>query len=160
MKLAVAGGLALVLLILTASSIHGQRGRMGHYDPKAEITIQGTIEKLDRMDHRNMAGMPGMGMGVHLTVKSGTEKTEVHVGPAAFVEKSMTFKEGDTVEVVGSKVSMMGRTALIAREVKTDGKVLKLRDENGAPLWSGMHRSIPDVGTFKEEELCLPEDVY
>ena len=159
-RVTVAAAFALLLLIIAASPIHGQRGRMmmGHYDPKAEITIQGTIEKLDRFEHGNMPGMPGMGMGIHLAVKSGNETTEVHLGPAAFVEKTMTFKEGDRVEIVGSKVAMMGRTTLIAREIKKDGKVLKLRDEHGVPLWSRMHRGVPDVGAIREEELCLPDD--
>jgi len=51
-RLTVAAGFALVLLIIAASSIYSQRGRMTmeHYNPKAEITIQGAIEKLDRFE--------------------------------------------------------------------------------------------------------------
>jgi hypothetical protein len=77
--------------------------------------------------------MPGMGL--HLIVKTDKETIGVHLGPAAFIVKTMTFKEGDTVEVVGSKVMMMGRPTLIAREVKKGDQVLKLRDERGMPLW-------------------------
>ena len=152
-----AAGLAVLVLSIAATATHAQHGRMmmGQYDRKTEITIIGTIEKLDRFEHGNMPGT-----GVHLAVKSGNETTEVHLGPAAFVEKTMTFKEGDTVEVVGSKVAMMGRTALLAREVKKDGKVLKLRDEYGVPLWSGMHKAVRDIGAIEEEELCLPYEFY
>ncbi len=83
------------------------------------------------------ANMPGM--GIYLIVKSGNETTEVHLGPAAFVEKTMTFKEGDSIQVTGSKVTMMGRTTVMAREVKKGDEVLKLRDENGVPLFPGMY---------------------
>ena len=76
--------------------------------------------------------------GLHLTVQSGEEKYDVHVGPSAYVEsKGFKFAEGDQVEVIGSKVDMNGAPALIAREIKTDGKVLSLRDKKGFPLWSG-----------------------
>lgn len=150
----VAFGVFLVVII--ASSMYGQRGRMmmGPYDSKAEITMYGTVQKLDQFEHSKMPGV-----GIYLAIKNGKETTEVHLGPAAFVEKSMTFKEGDTIEVVGSKATMMGRTIFLAREIKKDGKVLKLRDENGIPLWPGMRRPISDVGRTEEEKLCLP-DVY
>jgi hypothetical protein len=151
-RMTVAFGVLLVVIV--ASSIYGQRGRMmmGPYDSKAEITIYGTVEKLDQFEHWKMPGM-----GIYLAIKNGNETTEVYPGPAAFVEKSMTFKEGDTIEVVGSKATMMGRTVFLAREIKKDGKVLKLRDENGMPLWPGMQRPISDVGRTEEEELCLPD---
>jgi hypothetical protein len=122
----------LLLVIAGAQGLLAQRGRMrmGHYDPKTVVTIKGTVEKIDQAHYMNMPGM-----GLHLTVKTDKETTEVHLGPAAFIEKTMTFKEGDTIQVVGSKVMMMGRPALIAREVKKEDKVLKLRDERGMPLW-------------------------
>jgi hypothetical protein len=122
----------LLVVIVSAQGLLAQRGRMrmGHYDPKTEVTIKGTVEKLDQLQYTNMPGM-----GLHLIVKTDKETIGVHLGPAAFIEKTMTFKEGDTVEVVGSKVMMMGRPTLIAREVKKGDQVLKLRDERGMPLW-------------------------
>jgi hypothetical protein len=117
---------------------------MGNYDPKAEITFKGTIEKIEKPENRENWGaehMGGMG-GIRLVVKSGNETYTVHLGPAGFVEKTMTFGEGETVEVTGSKMPMMsasGGTVLMAREVKKGDTVLKLRDEHGMPLWPGMH---------------------
>ena len=116
MKYITAAAILTVLLIMAAASSgqapHGQM-MMGNYDPKTEVTIQGTVEKINRMGNANMPGM-----GIYLIVKSGNETAEVHLGPAAFVEKTMTFKEGDTIQVTGSKVTMMGRTTVMAREVK------------------------------------------
>jgi hypothetical protein len=135
-RITAVAGLTALLLTIAVSSLHAQRGQrrgmmMGNYDPKTEITIQGSVEKIDRLNYGNMPGM-----GIHLTVRSGNEITNVHLGPAPFVDKAMTLKEGDTIQVTGSKVTMMGKAALIAREIKKDDHVLKLRDANGVPLWS------------------------
>jgi hypothetical protein len=117
---------------------------MGNYDLKAEITFKGTIEKIEKPENRENSAtehMRGMG-GIRLVVKSGNETYTVHLGPVGFVEKTMMFAEGDTVEVTGSKMPMMsapGGTVLMAREVKKGETVLKLRDERGMPLWPGMH---------------------
>jgi DNA/RNA endonuclease YhcR with UshA esterase domain len=129
---------ALLVAGAIVRPVQAQRGRMmmGNYDPKTEITIQGSVEKVDRLTSEAMPGM-----GIHLVLKSGKETIEIHLGPASFVEKTMTFKEGNTIEVIGSKVTMMGKTVVVAREIKKENKVLKLRDEKGVPLWSRMQRS-------------------
>jgi hypothetical protein len=44
------------------------------------------------------------------------------------------------VEVKGSRVTFEGKPAIIAAEVKKGDEVLKLRDENGFPMWSGWRR--------------------
>ncbi len=144
-RTAVIIGLAILIVLMVATvSVNAQREHtmgpmmgpmMGHYDSKTEVTFEGTVEKIDRPASEHMPPM-----GLHLLVNSGNETFRVHLGPAEFVEKTMTFKEGDTVQVTGSKMMMMGETAIIAREVKKGEKVLKLRDENGMPLWGGMHR--------------------
>jgi hypothetical protein len=54
----------------------------------------------------------------------------------------MEFKEGDTIQIIGSKITMMGRTVVIAREVRKDDQVLTLRDEKGVPVWSRTGRPI------------------
>jgi hypothetical protein len=137
-------GLSLLMLLIFGTLIQSQDRpvagpmtspmMMGHYDATKETTIKGTVEKVEE------PGTEGMhGMGLRLLVKSGGESFTVHLGPAAFVEKTMTFREGDAVEVTAVKMPMMGDTAFMAREVKKGDKVLKLRDENGMPLWMGMH---------------------
>jgi len=142
---AAAGLLGLVLLGIAAASPQGHPGMMmGTYDPKSEVTLQGTIEKVYRPDHTTMPMMRGgmTGMGLHLVLKAENKDYEIHLGPAAFVERTMTFKEGDAIKVLGAKVTMMGEDVIMAREVTKGEQVLKLRDENGMPFWSGMmHRS-------------------
>ncbi len=104
---------------------------MPHYDASTETNITGTVQDIL---HPQMGRMNG----THLLVKTETETIEVHVGPSNFVtNEGFTFAKGDSVQVLGSKVTMGGKEALIAREVTRDGKTLTLRDKTGRPLWAG-----------------------
>src|SRR5215467_239483 len=141
-RIAVLIGLTTLLLVgVAAASIptdHWQMPgpmMMGYYDLKAEVTFKGSVTKIERMGTDHMRGMGG----IRLIVKGEDETYTVHLGPADFVEKTMTFKEGDSVEVKASRMPMMGETVFMAREVQKGDTVLKLRDEYGIPLWPGMH---------------------
>jgi len=105
--------------------------KMAPYEVSTEATITGTVEDVLQPQRGRM-------MGTHLVVKTSAETIEVHVGPSNFVSgKGFTFAKGDSVQVVGSKVTIEGKEALIAREVTRDGKTLTLRDKTGRPLWAG-----------------------
>ena len=134
-------GLTTLLLVgVVSASVPTYRWQMsgpmmmGHYDLKAEVTFKGTVTKIERMGTDHMRGMGGM----RLIVRSENEMYTVHLGPADFVEKTMTFKEGDSIEVTASRMPMMGDSVFMAREVKKGDTLLKLRDENGMPLWPGI----------------------
>ena len=65
----------------------------------------------------------------------------VHLGPGWYLdEKKFAVKVGDTVSATGSKVTLNNQPALIAREVTVNGTTLKLRDDQGLPVWRGMGR--------------------
>ena len=105
--------------------------RMPHYDTSTEITIAGTVQEVL---HPQMGRMNG----THLLLKAETETIEVHIGPSNFVSsEGFTFAKGDPVQVLGSKVTIGGKQALIAREVTKDSKTLTLRDKTGRPRWTG-----------------------
>lgn len=105
--------------------------KMTRYDVSSETTITGTVQ--DVLQPRR-----GRMMGTHLIVRTATETIEVHVGPSDFVtNQGFSFAKGDAVEILGSKVTIDGKEALIAREVTKDGKTLTLRDKTGRPLWAG-----------------------
>lgn len=135
MKALIATAAAVLLMTLAVLSVTAQSGQRGpmmrQYDLKTETTFTGTVESVDQTGYANMQGN-----GIHLIVKTGEETKDVHLGPAAFIEPKMTFKKGDTVEITGSKVTMMGKNAVIAREVKKGDQVLTLRDEAGMPVWA------------------------
>lgn len=114
----------------TGGMRHGHM-KMVPYEVSSETTITGTVEDVLQ---------PHMGhmMGTHLIVKTATETIEVHVGPSNFVTKEgFAFGKGDSIQVLGSKVTIDGKEALISREVTKDGKTLILRDKTGRPLWAG-----------------------
>jgi hypothetical protein len=66
---------------------------------------------------------------------------DVHLGPSWFLDREgVSVAKGDAVEVNGSVIDLNGETFLIARELKTGKKVVKLRDELGVPAWAGGRR--------------------
>jgi len=105
------------------------------YDPTTEVTVKGAVEKVTQ--DTSPMGWPG----THLTLKTGTETLDVHVGPSAFLtEKKFEIAAGDQIEVIGSKIKYEGADALLAREVKKGDKSLILRNAEGIPQWSAGRR--------------------
>lgn len=110
--------------------------KMGHamkmvpYDVSSETTITGSVQDV-------LQPIMGRMTGTHLIVKTETETIEVHVGPTDFVtNEGFAFAKGDSVQILGSKVNIDGKDALISREVTKNGKTLTLRDKSGRPLWA------------------------
>ena len=106
------------------------------YNPATVETVVGEVVSIDKV-----TPMKGMSYGIHIVVKSDKETVPVHLGPAWYVERLDTkIDKGDTVEVKGSRITYNGKPAIIAAEVKKGDAVLKLRDDNGYPAWSGWRR--------------------
>ena len=121
---------AMSLLLVASAVAQGPGARM--YDPKAEVTLSGSVE-----DVQQQAGQYGWS-GTHLMLKADGQAVEAHLGPSSYVNGSgFAFRKGDQVQVVGSKVKMNGKDVLLAREVSKDGKTLILRNAQGVPMWSG-----------------------
>lgn len=139
-KLTVFGVAALFLLSVAAAS--GQQGwdgcrcwgrGPGHgamYDPAKVETVSGEIVSLEK------PGMMGRVLG--LLLNTGKETIMIHLGPEWYFEQhNAKLSAGDRVEVKGVRTARMGRDVFIAAEIKKDGEILKLRDDNGAPVWAG-----------------------
>lgn len=107
------------------------------YDPKTVETVKGEVVSIDRV-----TPMRGMRKGIHITIKKADKETlSVHLGPSWYIEnQDVKILPKDNVEIKGSRITFQGRPALIAAEVKKGDEVLKLRDENGIPLWSAWRR--------------------
>lgn len=147
------GVMALVSIVLAASVVFAQPMKQGKgwkgsgnwgmgtpyqrmYNPATVETISGTVESVDKI-----TPMRGMYYGIHLQLKTDKETISVHLGPGWYIERLDTkIEKGDNVQVKGSRVTMMGKPAIIAAEVKKGDSVLKLRDENGFPAWAGWRR--------------------
>jgi len=103
------------------------------YNPKTVETIMGEVVSVDKI-----TPMKGMHYGVHMVVKTATETVSIHLGPEWYVEnQDIKIMPKDKVEVKGSRVTFEGKPAIIAAEVKKGNETLRLRDENGFPVWSG-----------------------
>jgi hypothetical protein len=74
-------------------------------------------------------------------LKTEDETISVHLGPGWYIEnQDVKIQPKDKLEVKGSRVTFEGKPVIIAAEVKKGDEVLKLRDKNGFPLWSGWRR--------------------
>jgi len=138
--------LTMFMVIFTAESL-AQQGKKGRgaggwrtdstfnrlYNPKTVETVTGKIIALD-----TLKSAKGMSYGVHLMLKTDKETISIHLGPGRYLE-NQDVKIGlqDKVEIKGSRITFEGKPAIIAAEVKKGDGLLKLRDENGIPVWSG-----------------------
>ena len=79
----------------------------------------------------------GKGNIVRFNLKTDKGPVLVVLGPARFVDgQSLKLAAGDQVEVKGSRITgPKGRTSVTAAEVTKGGQVMKLRDDQGNPLW-------------------------
>jgi hypothetical protein len=112
--------------LLGTSNVVAQR----NYDPKTVESIEGKVLSLEKTPSK------GGGYGVHLTLQTEKETISVHVGPGWYIDKQTPkIETNDTITVTGSRVTVDGKPAIIAAEVKKGNEVLKLRDENGIPAW-------------------------
>ncbi len=142
--------LTALLVVVSAATVFAAPGKGGGgsggwgmggsyqrmYNPATVETVTGTVESVEKV-----TPMTGMRYGIHLMLTTGKETIPVHLGPGWFIERLDTkIVKGDTVEVKGSRVMVAGKPAIIAAEVKKGGETLKLRDENGVPVWAGWRR--------------------
>lgn len=128
-------------LLLFATTALAQPGRgmgMPRYDKATETTLHGTVQEVQ--SHQGRMG----GTGTHLLLKTDAGVVEVHVGPANWLaDKKYTFANGDALQVLGSKVTVAGQDAFLAREITKGDTKIVLRNENGIPAWSGAGRGMP-----------------
>ena len=144
-SLVVAVSLLLTASIAFAGPWRGWRGSGGwgmngpyqrNYNPATAETISGVVESVDKV-----TPLKGMSYGIHLMVKTDKETISVDLGPEWYIERLDTkIQKGDKVEVKGSRVTLSGKPAIIAAEVKKGDSTLVLRDSAGIPAWAGWRR--------------------
>jgi hypothetical protein len=99
------------------------------YDPKSMETVSGEVTQVQTRGRRAKS--------LNLQVKTAKETLMVLLGPASYLEQQkMTLALGDKVEIKGSRIQHPSQALLIAGEVKKGDLVVKLRDDQGKPLWS------------------------
>jgi hypothetical protein len=103
------------------------RGMGMQYNPQTVEIVTGEVTAV-------FSGTGGRRrQGVHITLKTDKETISVHLGPASYLDQEkFQVKQGDKLEVKGSRIDQV----IVAGEVKKGDQVLKLRDDQGRPLWS------------------------
>jgi hypothetical protein len=105
------------------------------YDPKTVETIGGKVLSIEKTTPAKRRGY-----WVDLMLQTENETIEVQLGPAWYIDKQATrIEPNDTITVTGSRVALDGRSAIIAADITKGTELLKLRDDNGIPLWPRRH---------------------
>lgn len=115
----------------------GTQGPYGHlFDSHTIVTLSGRVTAVDRFTPQ------GMGPGIHVILETADETVPIHVGPEWYVAGQDTKLEvGDKIQVRGSRVTFESKPAIIAVEIRKGEQVLRLRAENGFPVWAGWRRA-------------------
>lgn len=101
-------------------------------------TVEGEVTAIDKRPP-----MRRMRPGVHVTLKTERETIRVHLGPAWYVEnQDVQIAPGDRIQVKGSRITFEGKPTIIAAEITKGRVLLRLRDANGFPFWSGWRRRV------------------
>jgi hypothetical protein len=103
------------------------------FDPKTVETVRGEVVNVEEFTLAR-----GMPPSVKLTMKTeNNEALLVFLGPQWYLEeKDFELQPKDKIEVKGSRAIFQGKPALIAAVVFKEDRILKLRNENGVPVWS------------------------
>jgi len=131
-------GLLFALAAFAAEGAPGEPGAKHRhqrmYDTKTVETINGEVVKVEEISHRR-----GKSHGIHLMLKTDKEEIPVLLGPSWYLDKQdVKVEQNDKIEVKGSRITTKrGKPVLLAAEIRKGGALLKLRDENGVPLWGG-----------------------
>jgi hypothetical protein len=123
------------ILVLTglamASAVLGQpSGMQAPISGSPKVELKGKIEKIQL----------AMGQGMpYLEVRTTDKTVRVVLGSMRYLmEQDFNPKAGDEVAVTGYKVN--DGVVAITVTLPASGKVLKLRDDAGRPVWMGRRR--------------------
>lgn len=140
--------MSIGLLIITGAMVSTtwaqQRGGKGmkqmysrNYDVNTVETIEGEVVEVSYNPSQKNAAM----MGVHVVVKTESDTIPVHLGPVWYMNEQDSLNTGDKIEVTGSRITYEGAPAIIAATVKKNEMTLRLRDQNGYPVWRGWRKN-------------------
>lgn len=97
------------------------------------VTIDGTISNVGAFRPADNAAL-----GLRLKVKDKDGKTHiVYAGPRQWaMQQDVDWETGKNVKVKGSKTQVDGKQVIMASEITIEGKTLRIRDDEGKPLWN------------------------
>jgi hypothetical protein len=135
--------LSLLSLVLAASA-WGQSGPQsgggpgGLYNPDTVVTLSGIVIA------KTPPSAKGLPQLAYLTLKTNTGKITVFLGPDLYVDKlPVRIQNLDKIQVTGSEITWEGKAVILAATITKGDQVLKLREPNGVPVWSGQRQTKP-----------------
>lgn len=126
-------------------SVHNQQaaGVMTRdFNPATVETVDGTVENVNNDLFESGVATTDSLIVLDVKTSSGTER--VRVAPDNYLKaQGVEVKEGDKVEVTGSRIMKDGESVIVASKVvlKRNGKVLAVRQDDGSPNWN-MDKSV------------------
>jgi hypothetical protein len=105
------------------------------YDPKTVETVGGKVLSIEKT-----APAKRRGYWIDLMLQTEKEIITVQLGPAWYIDKQTPrIEANDTITVTGSRLTMDGRSAIVAADITKGNELLKLRDDNGIAVWPRKH---------------------
>ena len=132
---------ALVAVTLSAQQSFGRKGARG--EMKSEVQQKSCPSQLvivsgEGAAANDMETKKGKASGIGLEPHTVGQNLLVYLGPHIYVDlQNVRIVPGDKVEVKGVQTVLDGQIIYLAGEVRKGDEVLKLRDDKGAPLWTG-----------------------
>jgi DNA/RNA endonuclease YhcR with UshA esterase domain len=117
-----------LIVLLTFIVMNAETTPALKYDKSAEVKVKGVIDDVKTAEDTT----------VHVTLKNDKGSLDVVIAPEKFLkEMEIIFAKGETIEVLGSQLTVDGNPVLLAREVTRNGDVMVMRDERGKGVWVG-----------------------
>ena len=80
------------------------------------------------------------GYWIDVMLQTGNGTIAVQLGPAWYIDKQTPrIEANDIIKVTGSRVTMDGRSVIVAADMTKGNELLKLREDNGIPIWPRHH---------------------
>ncbi|MEB2313091.1 MAG: hypothetical protein OZ921_17755 [Sorangiineae bacterium] len=131
--------IGLIIVVGASACVGGAgAGREGvagreasRFDPGAVELVDGTILGADRT-----APADALARSVAIRVGRPEGELRVELAPGWYLDRhGLRLDPEERIQVRGSRVQGGGPPTLLAQEVTTHGKSVRLRDEVGRPLW-------------------------
>ena len=105
------------------------------YDAKTVETIGGKVLSIEKTTPAKRRGY-----WIDLMLQTEKETIAVQLGPDWYIDKQTPrIEANDTITVIGSRVTIDGRSAIVAADITKGNELLKLRQDNGIPVWPRHH---------------------
>jgi hypothetical protein len=105
------------------------------YDVKTVESVWGKVLSIEKI---TPAKKRGEWVQLMLQVENGT--IAVQLGPVWYVDKQVPrIEANDTITVTGSRLNLDGTPTIVAADIAKGSELLKLRENNGIPVWPQHH---------------------